>query len=73
MKLLFTSAARKAQVAALIAFLGPILTYIAATGDWSWRAFIGAVVSGVIAGLTTYQVQNQWTPEQIQSLNRHEA
>lgn len=52
------AAYRKAIVAAVVALLGPILTYIAATGDWSWRAFIGSVITGVVAGLGTFQVSN---------------
>lgn len=57
-KLIFTKAARKAQVAALVGFLTPIGTYIAATGDWSWRAFAGTVVSGVISGLGVFETEN---------------
>jgi hypothetical protein len=49
---------RKAWLGALVAFLTPILTYVAATGEWSWRAFAGTVVSGLITGLTVYQVPN---------------
>lgn len=58
----FTSYARKAQLAALIAALAPILTYVTATGEWSWRALAGAVVSGVIAGVTVFNTQNAPLP-----------
>jgi hypothetical protein len=54
----FTAEARKAQVAALIGFLGPILLYIQAEGEWSWRAFVGAVISGVVAGAGVYATTN---------------
>ena len=57
-----TAQARKAQLAALISFLGPILTYLQATGEWSWRAFVGAVVSGVIAGASVYFTNNAPRP-----------
>ncbi len=57
-----TSYARKAQLAAVLAFLSPIATYILATGDWSWRAFAGAVVSGVIAGVGVFYTQNAPLP-----------
>lgn len=59
MKDILTSAARKAQVAAAIAFLGPLGTYVATEGQWSWRAFAGAIVSSLVAGLTVYQTTNQ--------------
>jgi hypothetical protein len=55
----FSSAARKAQAAAAVGFLGPIGTYVVTEGDWSWRAFAGAVVTGAIAGLSTYGVTNR--------------
>lgn len=50
---------RKAQVAALIAFLGPIATFVALEGGWDWRAFIGSVITGIIAGLTVYNTSNE--------------
>jgi hypothetical protein len=56
------SEARKAYVAAAIALLTPILTYVAATGDWSWRAFAGSVISGLIAGLSVYNTPNEPPP-----------
>ena len=46
----------KAQVAALIAFLGPLATFVALEGAWDWRAFVGALISAVVAGLSTYSV-----------------
>lgn len=59
---LFRSGARKAQVAAVIGFLGPLGTYVAAEGDWSWRAFGGAVITGMLAGLATYNAPYEPTP-----------
>lgn len=58
----FTSAARKAQVGGIIAFLGPILTYLQATSEWDWRACAVAVVSGLIAGLSIYYTTNTPLP-----------
>jgi Na+/H+-translocating membrane pyrophosphatase len=54
----FAASARKAQVGALIAFIGPLLTYVLAEGDWSWRAFVGSVLSGVVAGGSVYATTN---------------
>jgi hypothetical protein len=55
----FSSAARKAQAAAAVGFLGPIGTYVVTEGDWSWRAFAGSVITGAVAGLSTYGVTNR--------------
>ena len=66
------SAYRKAIVAAIVAFLGPVLTYLAATGDWSWRAFAGSVVSGLLGGLGTYQITND-PPGPVDEPGRHAA
>ncbi len=52
----------KAQVAALIAFLGPLATFVAVEGAWDWRAFVGALIAAVIAGLSTYAVPYHTTP-----------
>lgn len=55
---IFTSAARKAQVAALVGFLTPLGTYVVSEMDWSWRAFAGAVITGLITGLSVYGIPN---------------
>lgn len=55
---LFSTAARKAQAAAGVAFLGPIGAYVATTGDWSWRYFAGSVIAGGVAGLTVFATEN---------------
>jgi hypothetical protein len=58
----FSAQARKAQIGSLIAFLGPILTYLQATGEWQWRTFAIAVVSGLIAGLSIFYTTNAPLP-----------
>jgi hypothetical protein len=71
----FSAQARKAQIGSLVAFLGPILVYLQATGDWNWRAFSVAVVSGLIAGLSIFYTTNAPIPEapQLKSTHRHRA
>jgi predicted metalloprotease len=54
----FTAEARKAQWAAIIGFFAPILIYLQAQGEWSWRAFAGAVVSGVISAAVVFNADN---------------
>lgn len=50
---------RKAIVAFLLAFLGPIGVLLAATDvALDWRVVASAVVAGLIAGLATYAVPN---------------
>ena len=47
--------AHKAWAAALVGFVGPILTWVAtwlATADpWSWRPFLAAVIGSAISSL----------------------
>lgn len=69
----FSAEARKAQIAALVGFLGPILTYLQTETEWSWRAFAGAVVSGVVAGLTVYNIKNAEPRESRRLRNRRRA
>lgn len=50
---------RKAIAAFLLAFLGPIGVVLAATDQpLDWRVVVSAVISGLVAGLTTYAVPN---------------
>jgi hypothetical protein len=58
---LFSSGARKAQVAALIAFLTPLAAFIGTDDAWTWRAFVAAVLAALVAGLGTYATTNQGT------------
>lgn len=48
--------AHKAWTAALVGFLGPILTFLAgwlaSSADWSWRMFAAAVVGSAITSVT---------------------
>lgn len=55
----FSARANKAWTGAALAALTPLLVYLQATGDWSWRAFAAAVVSGAIAGIGVYAVPNR--------------
>lgn len=55
---ILTSAARKAQVAALIGFLGPLAAFVGSDEQWSWRAFVSAVITSAVAGLTVYLTTN---------------
>jgi len=63
--------AHKAWAAALVGFLGPILTWVAtwlATADqWHWRAFaaavVGSAISSLAAGGFTWAVPN--TPKAL--------
>jgi hypothetical protein len=50
--------AAKALVAAFVAFLSPVCSYLVISGGWSWRAFAASCISGLIAGGTTYAVPN---------------
>lgn len=55
----FSTQASKAWTGAALAALAPLLTYLQATGDWSWRACAAAVVSGLVAGIGVYAVPNR--------------
>ena len=55
----FSAQASKAWTGAALAALAPLLAYLQATGDWSWRAFGAAVVSGLVAGIGVYAVPNR--------------
>jgi hypothetical protein len=59
---ILTNQARKAQVGALIAFLGPLGTFLVIEQQWDWRAFAGAVISGLIAGLSVFYKGNADAP-----------
>ena len=46
--------ARKAQVAALVGFLVPLAAFIGSQDQWSWRAFLSALIGAVVSGLGVY-------------------
>lgn len=50
--------ARKATVSAAIAFLSPPTALLVSDQPLSWRVFLAAAMTGVIAGLSTYEVGN---------------
>jgi hypothetical protein len=57
-KTLASPAAAKAWVAAVLAFLGPIV-YLLSNGDpITTRGIVTAVVTGLVAGLATFGVPN---------------
>lgn len=55
----FSSKAAKAHVAAAIAFLSTLLTFISAE-DWEWdtKALIPAVIAALVAALGVYHTTN---------------
>jgi hypothetical protein len=59
MEAVMLAESRKAIVAFLVAFLGPLGVLLAATDvALDWRVVTSAVVAGLIAGLATYAVPN---------------
>ena len=58
----FSSAAAKAHVAAVIAFLSTLLTYFGAE-DWNWdpKSLIPAVIAALVAALSVYHTSNRAT------------
>lgn len=59
---IFSGAARKAQVSALLAVLTAVVSYLVANeGHWSWQGTLVALLSGVVTGLGVYQTSNAGT------------
>jgi hypothetical protein len=58
----FSSAARKAQVAAALAVLSVVVAYLVANeGHWTWQGLLVAVLSGIVTGGATFQTKNAGT------------
>lgn len=51
-------AVAKAIVSAVLAFLAPLLALIISNADLDWRGWLGSVIAGLIAGLSTFAVPN---------------
>lgn len=49
----------KAIVAAVTAFLAPIITLIASPIELDWRGIAGGLLAGLVSGLATYSVPNK--------------
>lgn len=49
----------KAIVAAVTAFLAPIITLVASPVELDWRGVLGGILAGVVSGLATYSVPNK--------------
>lgn len=56
---ILSSVARKAQIAALIGFLVPLAAFIGSQDQWSWRAFLSALIGAVVSGLGVYSTTNK--------------
>lgn len=55
----------KAIVAAVLAFLAPVVTLVASPAVLDWRGVLGAVLAGIVAGLATYAVPNKPAPAPV--------